>query len=363
MHIGEAKKLVKLLLQSDIQRITPFIKGHPGIGKSAIVYQLKSELELDHIIDLRLSMHDNTDIKGVPTKIESKSGHTKLDWIAPAFMPLEGSDYEGSSGILFIDEINRADPQTLQSVFQLIYDRAVGTKKLLPKWKLVAAGNRGFDDGTDVFEMDAALLNRFAIIDVDDKVHLSTWMDWATKANVHRSIISFIDKHPSLLYLPDEGAYVTPRSYEMLSNILNDNKGSELDVAKLIARSIIHNATPEFLAHLEMVKNVGPEDVINTYSKFKNTLKDMDRLQIYSLSSEINHLLKSDYKTLTATQAANLGKYFKEILTDQDHQVAFFTEISQNKEVFEVFIKEIPEINSANSALTEIMLQSLFPKS
>jgi MoxR-like ATPase len=363
MHIGEAKKIVKLLLQSETQRITPFIKGHPGIGKSAIIYQLKDELEFDHIIDLRLSQHDNTDIKGVPSKFENKAGHTRLDWLSPSFMPLEGSDFEGTSGILFIDEINRADPQTLQSVFQLIYDRAVGTKKLLPKWKMVAAGNRGFDDGTDVFEMDAALLNRFAMIDVDDKVHLGTWMDWAAKSNVHRSVVTFIDKNPSLLYITDEGKYVTPRSYEMLSNILNDNKGAELGVAKLLARTVIHNATPQFLSHLEMSKTVSPEDVINSYSKAKKELLTMDRMLIYSLSSEINHVLKSDYKTLTEPQAVNLGNYFREVLTDQDHRVAFFTEMSKNKEIFEIFLKQIPEANAANSALTAIMLQSIFPKS
>ena len=362
MHIGEAKKIVKLLLESETQRITPFIKGHPGIGKSAIVYQLKDELEFDHLIDLRLSQHDNTDIKGVPSKYENSKGHAGLTWLAPEFLPLEGSDYEGTSGILFIDEVNRADPQTLQSVFQLIYDRAVGTKKVLPKWKIVAAGNRGFEDGTDVFEMDAALLNRFAMINIDDKIHLGTWKEWATNAGVHRSIITFIDKNPTLLYIADPGEYVTPRSYEMFSNILNDNKGAEIEVTRLLARTILYSATPQFLAHLESIKSITPDDVINKYSSVKAELSKMDRMLIYSLSNEINYVLKTDYKELTPKQAENLGKYFIEILTDKDHQVAFFTEMSKNKEVFEVFLKQIPEANAANSGLTEILMQSIFSK-
>jgi len=360
MHIGEAKKIVKLLLQSEVQHITPFIKGHPGIGKSAIVFQLKEELEFDHIIDLRLSMHDNTDMKGVPCKYENKQGKQRLNWLAPEFLPLEGSDYEGTSGILFIDEMNRADPQTLQSIFQLVYNKAIGTAKVLPKWKIVAAGNRGFDDGTDVFEMDAALLNRFAMIDVDDKVHLNTWMTWAGNAGVHRSVMTFIEKHPSLLYVEDAGQFVTPRSYEMLSNVLNDNKGNELEVSKLIARTIIYSATPQFLSHLEMVKSITPEDVLNRYSSIKKELTKMERMLIYSLSNEINHVLTSDYTTLTDQQANNLKGYFEEILTDKDHQIAFITEMAKNKQIFDIFLKKIPEANAANSALTNILTQAIF---
>lgn len=365
MHIGEAKTAVKVLLSSDVQRITPFVKGHPGIGKSAIISQIKEELEFDHLIDLRLSQHDNTDIKGAPRVVESTSGNFILNWIAPEFMPLEGSRWEGTSGILFIDEINRADPQTLQSVFQLIYDGAIGLKKILPKWKIVCAGNRGFDDGTDVFELDAAFLNRVAIIDVDDRVNLGAWMDWAGKHGVHRSVMSFIDKNPSLLYLSETpGKYVTPRSWEQISSVLNDNKGSELPIAKLIARSIVHDATPQFLSHLEVSKSVTPGDVLTKYASVKAELKNMERMLIYSLSFEINKYIESEYKEkeMQNDHVNNLVNYFNEILTDKDHQVAFFTDLSKNTKVFEQFVKLIPEHNDAKSALTEIMLNALFKK-
>ena len=43
-----------------------FLWGPPGIGKSDIVAQVTDELPNSHLIDIRLSLWDPTDIKGVP---------------------------------------------------------------------------------------------------------------------------------------------------------------------------------------------------------------------------------------------------------------------------------------------------------
>ena len=46
-------------------KIPTFLWGAPGIGKSSIIKQLAREKEVE-CIDLRLSLMDPTDLKGIP---------------------------------------------------------------------------------------------------------------------------------------------------------------------------------------------------------------------------------------------------------------------------------------------------------
>ena len=43
-----------------------FMWGPPGIGKSDIVGQITQQLKNSHLIDIRLSLWEPTDIKGIP---------------------------------------------------------------------------------------------------------------------------------------------------------------------------------------------------------------------------------------------------------------------------------------------------------
>ena len=52
-----------------------FIWGPPGIGKSDIIGQITKSLSNSHLIDIRLSLWEPTDIKGIPY-FDSNSGST-----------------------------------------------------------------------------------------------------------------------------------------------------------------------------------------------------------------------------------------------------------------------------------------------
>ncbi len=49
-----------------------FLWGPPGIGKSDIIHQIGGEMDA-HVIDIRLSLWEPTDIKGIPY-FDSNSG-------------------------------------------------------------------------------------------------------------------------------------------------------------------------------------------------------------------------------------------------------------------------------------------------
>jgi len=62
-----------------------FIWGPPGIGKSDIIKQLGGELDA-HVIDVRLSLWEPTDIKGIPY---FDSNVNKMVWAPPSELPDE----------------------------------------------------------------------------------------------------------------------------------------------------------------------------------------------------------------------------------------------------------------------------------
>ena len=63
-----------------------FMWGPPGIGKSDIVGQITQQLKKSHLIDVRLSLWEPTDIKGIP--YYSANDNT-MAWAPPAELPTQ----------------------------------------------------------------------------------------------------------------------------------------------------------------------------------------------------------------------------------------------------------------------------------
>ena len=205
-------------------RIPTFLWGPPGIGKSSIVKQIALANDYE-FIDLRLSLMDPTDLKGIP--FYDKEAHQAL-WAPPSFLPREGR------GILFLDELNSAPPAVQASAYQLILDRKVGEYSLPEGWAIIAAGNREGDRGV-VYRMPSPLANRFVHLEMD--VNVEDWRDWAYGAGMDERVIAYIGYKSDDLFSFDptknEKSFATPRSWEFVSSVL----GSEMD-EKLLLETI-----------------------------------------------------------------------------------------------------------------------------
>jgi len=217
----KASNITKVVNRLIIQKLPVFIWGAPGIGKSSIVKQIASEQRLE-FLDLRLSLLDPTDLKGIPFfNAETNEGV----WAKPSFLPSEPD----SKGILFLDEINTAPPAVQASAYQLILDRKVGEYELPKGWSIVAAGNRENDRGV-VYKMPPPLANRFVHFEME--VDFSDWKAWAFKAGIESSIIAYLAYDKSMLFTFDatsnEKSFATPRSWEYVDSIVKSGIESDL---------------------------------------------------------------------------------------------------------------------------------------
>ena len=245
MNPQKIKRSVEHLIE---RKVPIFLWGPPGIGKSSILSQIAREKGIA-CIDLRLSLLDPTDLRGIP--FFDSSNQTAI-WAPASFLP-DGSIKEG---ILFLDELNTAAPMVQASAYQLILDRKIGEYKLPDGWAIVAAGNRESDKGV-VFRMAAPLANRF--IHLDMEVNVDDWRNWAISSNIDLSIISFISYRPDALFTfnthSDSKAFATPRTWAYVNEILLSTPEDDL-LMPLISGAIGEELAASFLGFKSVVKDL-----------------------------------------------------------------------------------------------------------
>ena len=231
--------------------------GPPGVGKSQAVRQIAEVIGRETgkrtvVTDVRLLLFNPIDLRGIPTANEDK---TLAIWLKPQIFQMD--DSEDVINLLFLDEISAA-PQSVQAAaYQITLDRVVGEHKLPDNCIVIAAGNRTTDK-SDAYKMPKALANRLLHIDVE--MSFSSWKNWAVDHGVNPMVIGYLTyKNDSLMGFDaasEDLAFATPRSWEMVSNILNQVNRSVTDVYNLIAGLIGVGLATEFSTWCNVYRNM-----------------------------------------------------------------------------------------------------------
>lgn len=209
--------------------------GAPGVGKSQAVRQIAAEIESTGkkvaVTDVRLLLFNPIDLRGIPT---ANADRTLAVWLKPQIFQMDES--KDTVNILFLDEISAA-PQSVQAAaYQITLDRVVGEHKLPENCIVIAAGNRTTDKSV-AFKMPKALSNRLMHIEVETS--FTSWKKWAVQNGINDKVIGFLSFRQSYLMCFDAStndlAFATPRSWEMVSNILNYIDGDLENSYQLIA--------------------------------------------------------------------------------------------------------------------------------
>ena len=221
--------------------------GPPGVGKSQSVKELAQILQYEtykrvNVTDVRLLLFNPIDLRGIPTANEDK---TLAVWLKPKIFQMDPSD--NVINILFLDEITAA-PQSVQAAaYQITLDRTVGEHKLPDNCIVIAAGNRTTDKSV-AYAMPKALANRLLHLEVEP--NFASWNKWAVGNGINPKVLGFLKFKPNYLIETDIKtstlAYATPRTWEMVSDVLNNVTADIKDVYHLVAGLVGKGIAVEF---------------------------------------------------------------------------------------------------------------------
>lgn len=237
--------------------------GPPGVGKSQAIRQIAKVIEGEsdkhvEITDVRLLLFNPIDLRGIPVASEDR---TLAVWLKPKIFQMDPGD--DVINILFLDEISAA-PQSVQAAaYQITLDRVVGEHKLPDNCIVIAAGNRVTDKSVS-FKMPKALANRLLHIEIEGS--FESWRRWAVSAGINSKVLGYLSFRNDRLFgfdaTNDDLAFPTPRSWEMVSSILNHVDDNVAKMHPLISGLIGSGQAIEF----------------RTWCQIYNDLPDMDEV-------------------------------------------------------------------------------------
>jgi hypothetical protein len=224
--------------------------------------------------------------------------------------------------IIHFEELNRAQLPVRNAALQILLERQIGTDfKFNDTVLMMASGNMGDEDGTDVEEFDNALNNR--LIHFNHTLGADEWIDGFAKEKCHSSIVSFIKAYPEKLYQnPTENtrAYATPRSWCFMSDFITQNFGKEasprefLPYLQEVAHGYIGNGAQRFLQYCQEMVNINIHDIIDRYDKVE---KELDKYNRDKNSELIQTLKEFDIKKFNDKQLDNVTKFLKRVGHDE----------------------------------------------
>lgn len=152
---------------------------------------------------------------------------------------LPDAEIDGEYGILFLDELTTADEAQMQPALGLCDDsRSIGTYTLPEHWLVVGAGN-GIDC-TNFIRFDDATISRFMIFDLTVDYE-KDWRPWAHSVGIHPDIIAFLNFRPEALNqiqsddseVKNAGKQFTnPRTWTNLNTLLKQRDALKKSIPK-----------------------------------------------------------------------------------------------------------------------------------
>ena len=263
-----------------------FVWGGPGIGKSEVIRQIAKNIDA-HVIDIRLSLWEPTDIKGIPY---FNSKENNMVWAQPSELPTKAEAKKHKNIVLFLDEMNSAAPSVQAAAYQLILNRKVGQYELPDNVLICAAGNREADKGV-VYRMPAPLANRF--IHLEMKPEFDDWFEWAVEHNIHKDVVGYLTFSKKDLYDFDpkspSRSFATPRSWAFVSELLSDDL-DENTVTDLVSGAVGEGLAVKFMAHRKVASELpNPSEILE--GKITE-MKSKEISAMYSLTVSLCYELK-----------------------------------------------------------------------
>lgn len=292
--------------------------GASGIGKSDMLRQLAHDMGFDGFIDIRLSITDPSDLKGIPVP-DVEGGFVR--WLHDQNLPTDPK----AKFLINLDEINQPSPIIQAMAYQFVLDKRIGDYVLPEGCAIMAAGNRVSDRGV-VNTMPAPLRNRFVHAELQPDVE--DWVAWANKNDIMPEVIAFIRFKQDQLhdFEPDMTAFPSPRSIAKLSGILKQRPPQSLEY-KLIEGCCGRGFAIEFSGFLKIFRGLPDLKQVETNPDAVDV--PSDPCTLYAMVSSLARMANPSNMDNIIKYATRLGREFQLLmLTDIS---ARDTKLGQNK--------------------------------
>ncbi|MBL8026112.1 MAG: AAA family ATPase [Fibrobacteres bacterium] len=292
------------------------LKGIHGIGKSETVSSYWSERGYRVIPFFLGQMSDAGDVLGLP-KISVVDGVEVTEFKLPIWWPRNPDE----KVVLFLDELNRAKPELMQVIMDLVLNRKLAGKSLPNECRIIAAINPPEDSVYDVEDLNPALLDRFNIYDFQPS--FDEWIDYATKKKLNKLVIGFCSRNTQHIDPPKGEAlksntiYPSRRSWERVSEILDnvsDVRNDYEEIANILMGIVGTSATSKFLSYMrENDKGIHVGTLITKFKErreeFELKLSKMNIQDVISLNREIIFWFNDNAEIITGKNTSVASQY------------------------------------------------------
>ena len=344
---------LKFILENTPASQNIMLVGKHGIGKSRILEDFFGERG-EKVVTLFLGqMSDPGDLIGLP-HLDEKTGRT--EFMLPYWFPTDGKPV-----VLFLDELNRARPEVLQTVMDLTLNRKLAGKSLPAGSRIISAVNGGSE--YQLTDLDPALVSRFNIYEFAPSVE--DWLGWARSVSLDSRIISFIEENPEMLDGKEGGASFgydnlerSPdrRSWERLSKVIENFSEPGEEVQAMASGIIGDRASAEFFRFINNHKVPSVKDLlsVNDLTSFVENLSFTDFTQ---LNEAIFRWLQAQSRTASDLNAAKLISYFDYLgaSNKKELQAHFASLVSAEKypDALNFILEKAPELYKKLLALSD----------
>lgn len=298
-----------------------YLRGSVGTAKSAIPISIAKKLGLG-VHDLRLASKDETDLGAFPKVIGKNNNivvkHVGAEWAI---------ELNSKPSILILEELNRSRKSVLDAALQILNERIVGDIKLNENVFMVASGNLGDEDGTEVNDLDAATNNR--LIHVYHTLRLKDWIEGFAKESILPEIISFIESNPkSIVTKPNmvnnvsSSAFPTFRSWTAVNNfiIVNDlsltNDDDIMEIGTMASSTIGIEIATDFMEYLIKRKSITIKDILEDYDNREQEIISLPRVSKSKLVDDLN-AMKTFWTMKNNTHFENAIKFLSILNQDE----------------------------------------------
>lgn len=224
-------------------------------------------------------------------------------------------------------------PSVQASAYQIVHDSQIGNWPISKHVLKISAGNSS-EDGANVFQEPAPLLNRRSNF-VLRKPIVDDWIeDYAFKADVDFRVMGFLKFSPSLLHKYEKNtkdvSFPTPRAWDRVSRLI---KGiEELDKVYMFSAGVIgEGAATNFRAFIKLSEKIDLKALLKDPKKYK--IGEMGIDMKYSIVSGICELYRKDTKIIE--EVVNLSEFL-----EPDYKIFMFRSMMASVDK-KKFMKEI----------------------